>query len=91
MKNTEIEIMLSEAGAKLTAAHKMLDDLFTVAFDKDLDPQHPSHQQRIHRLWPVVAEMVNAAFCDLDDYIRIIKEVEFESKTESESNNEVSV
>ena len=90
MKTTDVNTALSEASVKLTSSHKMLDDLFNVAFDKPLDPQLPSDQQRILRLWPVVSEMVNAAFCDLDDYIRIIHEIEFETESEPEENQEVS-
>ena len=90
MKTTDVNIALSEASVKLSASHKMLDDLFTVAFEKTLDPQLPSDQQRILRLWPVVAEMVNAAFCDLDDYIRIIHVIEFETESEPKETQEVS-
>lgn len=71
--------MIEEAGEKLKSSHKMLADLFTVAFDKPLDPQLPSHQQRIVRLWPVVSEMVNAAFLDLDEALRLIRETEFDA------------
>lgn len=91
MKIADVNAALSDATVKLTASHKMLDDLFTVAFDKPLDPQLPSDQQRILRLWPVVAEMVNAAFCDLDDYIRTIHEIEFETELEPEETKEVNV
>lgn len=90
MKSNDVNTALSEASVKLTASHKMLDNLFTVAFDKTLDPQLPTDQQRILRLWPVVSEMVNAAFCDLDDYLRIIHEIEFETASEPEETQEVS-
>lgn len=91
MKNSALETMMAEATEKLMSSRKMLDDLFTVAYDKDLDPSIPADQQRILRLWPVVAEMVNAAFCDLDDYIRLIHEMEFESDAETENAQEVNV
>lgn len=90
MKTIDVNTALSEASVKLTTSHKMLDNLFTVAFDKPLDPQNPSDQQRILRLWPVVSEMVNAAFCDLDDYIRTIHEIEFETEPEPEDTKKVS-
>lgn len=88
MKTIDVNTALSEASVKLTASHKMLDNLFTIAFDKPLDPQNLSDQQRILRLWPVVSEMVNAAFCDLDDYIRTIHEIEFKTESEPEETQE---